>query len=254
MQLKTKILAAVVGSLFATSAFAQGDDAGIYNSTWHVNWSVAYGAVTFDGDIEVDGHSSATVDQDQITLLNWIFGDGDMSASAVDNAAQHALGNIGINIAAGAGNAQANDAAISSVDTKDAAAAAMLFNSQLSGVNIGTDFPSGPDAQLWYDALVTDNVLQHASGNMGLNVAAGTGNAQSNALAASVNKSNSVALATADSEQASVFNVLFIADDLDATATLSGNALQHAVGNMGVNVAAGAGNLQHNGLAIATGN
>jgi hypothetical protein len=254
MQLKTKLVAAIVGSLFATSAFAQGDDADIYNSTRHTNTSTAMGLVWYGGYLTVDGHSSATVDQDQLTLLNWIFGDGDMSASAEDGAARHARGNIGINIAAGTGNAQANDAAIASVDTKDAAASAMLFNSQLSGVNVGTDFPSGPDSQLFYDALVTDDVLRHASGNIGLNVAAGTGNAQSNALVASVNSSNSVAHASADSEQSSVFNVLFVLRDLDATATLNGNALEHAVGNIGVNIAAGAGNLQHNGLAISTGN
>jgi hypothetical protein len=254
MQFKTKLVAAVVGSLFATSAFAQGDDARIGNDTYQYNDNYTFGDLYFGGTIAVDGQSSATVDQDQVTLLNWIFGDGDMSASAEDDAARSAFGNIGINIAAGTGNAQANDAAISSVDTKDAFASSMVFNSQTSGVNVGTDFPSGPDSQLAYDALVSDNVLQNASGNIGLNVAAGTGNAQSNALAASVNSSSSVAFATADSEQASVFNVLFVLSDLDATATLDGNALENAMGNIGVNIAAGAGNLQHNGLAISTGN
>ena len=47
------------------------------------------------------------------------------------------------------------------------------------------------------------------------------------------------------------FNSLLAWCDLDNTATLSGNALSQAVGNIGVNIAAGAGNAQHNGLSIA---
>jgi hypothetical protein len=36
------------------------------------------------------------------------------------------------------------------------------------------------------------------------------------------------------------------------SATLGANALFGATGNIGVNIASGAGNLQHNGLAIAS--
>ena len=38
----------------------------------------------------------------------------------------------------------------------------------------------------------------------------------------------------------------------DLFAVLGGNALSDASGNIGVNVSAGVGNLQHNGLAIAS--
>ncbi|WP_245254008.1 hypothetical protein [Paraburkholderia sp. LEh10] len=38
----------------------------------------------------------------------------------------------------------------------------------------------------------------------------------------------------------------------ESTATLGTGALSHATGNIGVNIAGGAGNVQHNGLAIAS--
>lgn len=252
MQLKTKLVAAIVGSLFATSAFAQGDDATNQVAWDQLNSMWTIGDIFVDGTITVSSQSSALVDQDQVTLLNFILGDGDMEASVEDNALSGAFGNIGANIAAGVGNAQANDAAISSIDAGDVFASAAVFNNQASGANIGSDFPSGPDNQLFYDASVGDDVLSAASGNIGLNVAAGVGNAQTNALAASVNTSGLVANASADSDQNSLFNFLVVLEDLDATATLDGNALAGAVGNIGVNIAAGAGNLQHNGLSIAT--
>ena len=55
----------------------------------------------------------------------------------------------------------------------------------------------------------------------------------------------------ADSEQLTEMNDVVAGMDLDNTASLSGNALSQAVGNIGVNIAAGAGNAQHNGLSIA---
>lgn len=253
MQTKTKLFAALAGCMFAGSAFAAGDDVLMDGFIFNDYFAVTDALVFVDGSIEVDGASSAAVDQDQASLLNLIFGDGDMDASVSDDVARDFQGNLGINSAAGTGNNQANDAAISSTDTEDSFATAQVFNSQISAANIGTDFPSGPDAQLAYDAAISDDVLRDASGNAGVNVAAGQGNNQTNALAISSNAGNDAALATADSEQASVLNVLFVLDDLDATASVSGDVARGFTGNLGLNVAAGAGNNQHNGLAIATG-
>lgn len=252
MQLKTKLAAAALASLFATSAFAQGDDA-TNDVAWdQLNSMWTIGDITITGDVDVRSQSSALVDQDQETSTNLLLGDGDMTAEASGDALRGAQGNVGANIAAGVGNAQANDAAISSVDGPRVFASAAVFSSQSSSVNIGSDFPSGPQAGLSYDASVGDNILRDAMGNVGLNVAAGAGNAQSNAMAASVNTSGRAANASADSEQSAVENFLVILNDLDATATLDGDALRGAIGNIGVNIAAGAGNLQHNGLALAS--
>ena len=251
MKLHHTLLAATLLAVSAP-ALAAGDDADIYSDWDMLNSIYVIGDVYAWGFIRVDSESAAVVDQDQFTYANGSFGDGDNSASASDDAMRRASGNIGVNIAAGVGNAQANDGALSAVDGDNVFASAMVFNSQYTDSNFGTDLPSGPDAGLFYDASVSDNVLASASGNIGLNVAAGVGNAQTNGLAASVNSSGTIAKASADSEQETFANMLLAVWDLDNTASLSGNALGGAVGNIGVNIAAGAGNAQHNGLSIAT--
>ncbi|GAB2628476.1 hypothetical protein [Novilysobacter erysipheiresistens] len=253
MKLQATLLAIALGSLFSASAFAAGDDADLYTSWYTTNTIDVDGDVFVDGDIWVDGESAAVVDQDQLSLLSLMLGDGDNFASVEDNAMRGAFGNIQANVAAGAGNLQANDAALSAIDADNVFASAMVFNSQATGANIATDFPSGPVGELIYDAHVGDDALRDASGNIGLNVAAGAGNAQTNALAASVNSSGAIAKASADSEQLSVFNVVLALRDIDNTASIDGNALADAIGNIGVNVASGAGNAQHNGTAIAVG-
>ncbi|OHE87893.1 MAG: hypothetical protein A2579_08430 [Lysobacterales bacterium RIFOXYD1_FULL_69_11] len=291
MKLHHTLLAATLLAVSAP-ALAVGDDADIYSDWDMLNSIYVIGDVYAWGFIRVSGESAAVVDQDQFTYANGSFGDGDNSASASGDAGRRATGNIGINIAAGVGNAQANDGALTSIDgggsrpdddddddngggcgpgdrcgggadslvgqNDDAPASrggvfasAMVFNSQTTESNFGTDLPSGPDSGLFYDASVSDNVLASASGNIGLNVAAGVGNAQTNGLAASVNSSGNLAKASADSEQTTYSNLLLAVWDLDNSASLSGNALGGAVGNIGVNIAAGAGNAQHNGLAIA---
>ena len=250
MKLHHTLLAATLLAVSAP-ALAAGDDADIYSDWDMLNSIYVIGDVYAWGFIRVDSESAAVVDQDQTTYANGSFGDGDNSASASGDALSDASGNIGANIAAGVGNAQANDGALSAVDGDNVFASAMVFNSQSTDSNFGTDLPSGPDAGLFYDASVSDNVLANASGNIGLNVAAGVGNAQSNAVAASVNSSGNVASASADSEQLTEMNDVVAGMDLDNTASLSGSALSAAVGNIGVNIAAGVGNAQHNGLSIA---
>jgi hypothetical protein len=250
MKLHHTLLAAALLAIAAPAAFAEGDDADIYSNWDMYNSIYVIGDVWAGGFIEVKSESGALVDQDQRTDSNWSLGDGDNSATVDGDALSEAQGNIGANVAAGVGNAQANDVALSSVDGKKVFASAMIFNSQTTDSNFGTDARRA-DNQLFYDATVTDNALAGAAGNIGLNVAAGVGNAQTNALAASVNSSGTIAKASADSEQFTFWNELAAACDLDNTALLSGSALSGAVGNIGVNIAAGVGNAQHNGLAIA---
>jgi len=212
MKLHHTLLAAALLALAAPAAFANGDDADIYSDWDMYNSIYVTGDIYAGGYIHVKSESGALVDQDQLTLGDYAAGDGDNTAT-VDGSA-------------------------------------MIFNSQATAANVGTDNGS-PDNQLFYDATVTDDALSGASGNIGLNVAAGVGNAQTNALAASVNSSGTIAKASADSQQFTLFNSLAAECDLDNTALLSGNALSGAVGNIGVNIAAGVGNAQHNGLAIA---
>jgi len=249
MRLRHTLLAASLLA-FAAPAFAAGDDATLY-SDWDMSSSIYLtGDVFASGDIDIGSQSGALVDQDQATVANWSVGDGDNTATVAGDALSSAVGNIGANIAAGVGNAQANDAALSAVDGDAVFASAMVFSSQLTSSNLGDDAGS-PDAGLAYDAGVSDNVLAGAAGNVGLNVASGAGNAQGNALAASVNTSGAAAAASADSEQETSMNTLVAGMDLDNTAFLDGAALSGAIGNIGVNIAAGVGNAQNNGLSIA---
>jgi len=253
MKLQATLLAIAFGSLFSTSAFALGDDA-VIDTTWTMTNLVDVGGyIGVSGSIEVDSESGAIVDQDQITLLNLALGETDNAAYAEGEVLRDAFGNIGVNIAAGAGNLQANDAALSAIDGEQVFASAQVFNSQLTGANVVIGFSFDADDEVENDAHVSDHVLAGAAGNVGLNVAAGNGNAQSNALAASVNDDGEIAKASADSEQASIFNATLALSDLDNYAFLDGEALAGAVGNIGVNIAAGNGNAQHNGTAIAVG-
>ncbi|RDZ26583.1 hypothetical protein [Lysobacter silvisoli] len=248
MKVQYSLIAIALGTLFATSAFAQGDDADIYSNTYISNDIDVSGSVKVKGKIRVASESAAVVDQDQVTEDNWSLGDGDHDADLTDNALNAAQGNIGANVAAGVGNAQANDTALSSVDGEKVFASAMVFSNQASYNN----FATSSQQDTYYSANLDGDALADAKGNIGVNVAAGVGNGQTNAMAASVNSSGTIAKATADSEQDAWLNTLAADCDLDTFATLGGNALSNAQGNIGANVAAGVGNLQHNGLSIAT--
>ena len=251
MKLLPHSLLAIALAALALPAFAEGDDARIRGDTSVSNRIHVGGRVDVKGKIRVASESAATVDQDQATDANASLGDGDHSAHLGDNALSNAQGNIGANVAAGVGNAQSNDTALSAVDGEKVFASAMVFGRQSALANFAT---TNTD-QTFYRATLDGNALSNAKGNIGVNVAAGVGNVQGNGMAASVNSSGTVALATSDSEQWASSNLLDSDGrriSLDLYASLGGNALSGAQGNIGVNVASGVGNLQHNGLAIAT--
>lgn len=244
-----RTLIALAASAFIAPAFAFGDDAVIDGVVYVDDFAFTTAIIDIDGDVSVRSRSSATTDQDQATYFNTSFGEGDQAADFNGNAMEDASGNIGVNIAAGVGNAQANDASLATVDGNRVFASAQVFSSQDSWGNSGTSWIGG-----FYSAVMEDDALANASGNIGVNIAAGVGNAQGNAMAASVNSSGTYALASADSEQLSEDNIFgtvtFAPHDLFAV--LGGDAMSNASGNIGVNIAAGVGNLQHNGLAIAS--
>jgi hypothetical protein len=137
MKMYKTILASAFASMLAVApAFAEGDDTQIYSFTELYNLIDVSGYVFVDGDIYVSSESGATVDQDQTTLFNRSFGSGDNDAHMTDNALKAAEGNIGVNIAAGVGNVQSNDTALSAIDAEHTLATAMVFNSQATVFNI----------------------------------------------------------------------------------------------------------------------
>jgi hypothetical protein len=155
-------------------------------------------------------------------------------------------GNVGINITEGVDNAQSNDASLAMIDAGNVFGNAQIFNNQKA---------SG-DASIKnfnVNASVGANALANATGNIGVNVAAGVGNVQNNSLAVSSSTDKHapqsaamVATDQSDQETSMNFNGSF-----GGTASMAGSALAGASGNIGVNIAGGAGNVQHNGLAIA---
>ena len=129
----------------------------------------------------------------------------------------------------------------------DSSAAAVVDDKQINYLNsVDNDLVTN-------SATVGGNALQSARGNIGVNVTAGDNNQQA----------NSAALAAADasflfgSSDAEIFARQDVqsnwAHNLGTTnaASLGGNALQNATGNIGVNISAGNSNQQKNDLAAS---
>ncbi|CAG9225935.1 conserved exported hypothetical protein [Paraburkholderia tropica] len=95
------------------------------------------------------------------------------------------------------------------------------------------------DAQ---SATVGADVLRGATGNAGVNLAAGAFNAQANQIAL-VNTPRAEIVT-----QQTVQGVAHMTGS--GTAELGAGALANASGNIGINIAAGAGNAQSNGLVV----
>lgn len=110
----------------------------------------------------------AMLSTDQMVAGDAVFRGGAV-ASVGNDALRDAYGNIGVNLAAGALNAQSNQIALVSatstvVNTRQTVTTTASVNGNLS-------------------ASLGAGALAGASGNIGVNVAAGVGNAQSNSLA-----------------------------------------------------------------------
>lgn len=176
---------------------------------------------------------------------------GNLTATTGSGAGSGASGNIGMNVAEGVDNTQSNDASLASVDQGNVFGNAQIFSAQSSGGQATIN-------NFMLNASLGDGSLSGATGNVGVNIAAGVANVQNNSLAASTTNLKDGALplavamvATDDNSQSA--NLSF-QGSISGTAMIGANALQNATGNIGVNIAGGAGNLQHNGLAIAATN
>ena len=197
---------------------------------------------------------------------------GNFSASAVN-------GNIGINLSAGEYNMQENAAVIAAAEAlpivvdpstgqalgggggAEAGSFSLqnLYNNIFNGnyfEEIGTGDATAPNAQSpeWENTIITNTVdiggvLNASTGNIGLNAAAGAFNIQKNALVIATVTGGNLAEAVADNLQDIENNAIW-KEDVTNTVTL-GSSLSGSTGNIGVNLAAGVGNLQLNSLTIA---
>jgi hypothetical protein len=116
---------------------------------------------------------------------------------------------------------------------------------------VASDTPNDGDFLVDNNAESVENGLQGASGNIGLNISAGQNNAQDNSAALSKVDAEFV-FAAADSisnQNAERNQYVYKGNQFDAT--LGGNTLRDASGNIAVNIAAGNSNLQANSLAAS---
>jgi hypothetical protein len=230
----TKLVAVAVASMFAGSlAFAEHGDWNRHDRDHHDPLGAAAAAVV--NTQTTDPHH---MDRDTTSTLD---------ASVNGNSLQNASGDIGVNVATGANNAQANQTAIAKTAANEVFGIALVDSSQSTS---GNSVSGNEEVKTSLDASMGGNALNGASGNIGVNIASGGGNAQSNALAVDDNSTKSAILGAAVtmSDQSSSGNSE--SGMYTNTATVGGDALGGAKGNIGVNVTAGAGNVQGNALAI----
>ncbi|MBX6421979.1 hypothetical protein [Thermosulfurimonas sp. F29] len=99
------------------------------------------------------------------------------TASVKGSVLRNAKGNIGLNVVAGDVNAQSNIASISAGKSERSMTQSTIFSFQRT---IGNGLSNKGSVNT---ASLSDSVLKNAKGNIGVNVAAGVTNAQSNQLA-----------------------------------------------------------------------
>jgi len=201
------------------------------------------------------------------------------NATLTGYAFQYASGNLGINIAAGQGNLQKNVLRIARTEEtgggyypkkpkqgpykkqhykkkdrkKDGDAKALVFDWVLQKAEANNN-PGYVSESNTNTVTVGQFTFRDFSGNLGLNMAAGQGNLQDNVASIATAKAKGaddlLSLIKGDQRQIAKNNMYFSKQDVNPV-TLSGQAFLNASGNLGVNIAAGQGNLQKNILRIA---
>ena len=279
-------------------------------------------------EMEVSGLVRALSKNDQFLMFNEVTNYGtENEASVSGDVLSGAQGNIGANVAAGDFNAQSNVVAIAAGEQRSSLVESKTFSVQKAMFN------NVSNEGVTNTASASGNALSGAQGNIGLNIAAGVDNAQTNQLGIAVGPAK-VGMGVAYVQQKSKYNTVNnqpiveetngdgipieltvqmsedITGNLDGTyegteegtiwdsfgnpentytgdaegtvsgdigienieltgtitgsipigitnvnttntASLSGSVLSGAVGNIGVNVAAGTNNLQANTLSVS---
>ncbi len=199
------------------------------------------------------GSVSAGVSGSQLSTMNSQFSAfGSTNGAALDgNAGRNLSGNAGFNIASGSQNQQDNSAALASSKNRGQESAnASVGAGQVAYWNLAYQILDGSNS-----ADFSGNALRGASGNIGVNIAAGFLNQQRNSMALSRAKHAETSYASAGNGQtmAGTFGLSLMntASGSSNDTTLSGNAMRDTSGNIGVNEASGIGNQQGNTLAVA---
>ncbi|KAA0942540.1 MULTISPECIES: hypothetical protein [unclassified Pseudomonas] len=130
------------------------------------------------------GYVLAEADIFQQSKHNNFVNKGTQNNASLNNSANDSSGNVGVNVAAGQGNQQKNNLTIVTADGTSIAAVAnteqvSLNNSYLN--QAASKHGYGKPQYVTNNASL-NNSGNNASGNIGINVAAGSGNQQSNTL------------------------------------------------------------------------
>lgn len=176
-----------------------------YNNVTNVNRTVrsveTRGEVAVEGLISVDSEAAASIRDQQINYSNKVHNVETVDAAVVDGGAGNgASGNVGLNVASGQNNQQANAAALSATD------AGFVFGSAAANVAARQDGQNNAVHNHGTQNTATlSGALQNVQGNLGVNIASGANNQQKNDLAASTAVSR-VANATVTVKQMSDHN------------------------------------------------
>lgn len=198
----------------------------------------------------------------QSSVSNMGQNDGSpLAANIGSNAFRNASGNLGLNQASGGGNQQLNQLAIATAQNAAGAAA----NASLDQTLHANTLSSGPGSQCSIfgcvnftpseAATLTDEAIAGASGNIGVNQAAGLGNTESNGLAVAVSATSNNHAGSSQSQATQGASGMTTANTAGVNpndlSTQSGDVGDGASGNVGVNQASGQGNALGNQVAIS---
>ncbi|CAM2777240.1 hypothetical protein SAMN04490207_0730 [Pseudomonas gessardii] len=123
---------------------------------------------------------------DQTSKSNKFTNKGTQNDASANDSVNDSSGNVGVSVTAGQGNQQANSTAIVTADGKNIVAVAATSQESLNNTFLNTA-SAGKGYGNWGKTYVTNdaslnNSGNKASGNLGINVSAGSGNQQSNSL------------------------------------------------------------------------
>ncbi|MGY3869097.1 hypothetical protein ACW5W4_06090 [Aeromonas crassostreae] len=191
--------------------------------------------VEYDGRVNVGGYINvnklgmAVVDNQQSSSMIGTSNYRTDNTSRINGSFQGASGNIGANVAAGDSNVQGNSASIAAYDEVDAA---FVMGRGYPGQNGSAGGSS--DAEIFSDQSAShnwttnkghqnksgigDGAFDGAAGNIGVNVASGSGNVQANNMAATVSTGNMAVATVANSQNVS--RNLTTNESLSATKTV----------------------------------
>ena len=164
--------------------------------------------------------AQATVSDTQTSTGNYVLNQGTVNTASLESSLDDAAGNVGVNIAGGDHNQQANSAALSTADEF------FVFGTATASVNLNQ---TGTNVVDNYSVTNSASVLDsgnNASGNIGINVASGVFNQQKNDFATAT-AGGFVATANSTATQSSTGNVTnnyaVLSEESTVSFTLDGN-------------------------------